>query len=71
MFNAKLSKICISVSAKRFLATETKGASSLVLNFNLPHQSIYKSKVVDKVILPGENGEYGITVGKYTQILFI
>ncbi|CAM9562553.1 unnamed protein product, partial [Ascophyllum nodosum] len=33
------------------------------LNFGLPHQTIYKEKVVDQVIIPGSEGEYGVTAG--------
>lgn len=38
-------------------------ASGLVLNFCTPHTPIYTKKQIDKVMLPGEIGEYGITAG--------
>ena len=38
-------------------------ASGLVLNFCTPHTSIYTKQQIDKVMLPGEIGEYGITAG--------
>ena len=40
----------------------TSAATSLVLNFVTPHQPIYTKKNIDKVILPGEAGEYGVTM---------
>ncbi|CAM9485937.1 unnamed protein product [Scytosiphon promiscuus] len=33
------------------------------LNFCLPHETIYKDKDVDQVIIPGSAGEYGVTAG--------
>ncbi len=38
-------------------------ATSMTLNLSTPHENIYSGKTVDKVLLPGENGEYGVTVG--------
>jgi len=38
-------------------------ATSLTLNFSTPHASVYSNKIVDKVVVPGESGEYGITAG--------
>jgi hypothetical protein len=35
--------------------------NQMVLNFCTPHQPIFKAKVVDKVMLPGAGGEYGVT----------
>ena len=35
----------------------------MTLNLVTPHATLYKGKVVDKVLLPGESGEYGVTVG--------
>ena len=36
-------------------------SQDLVLNFTTPHQPIYSKKVIDKIMLPGESGEYGVT----------
>jgi len=49
--------------AHRYLATEAAGAKSglMTLNFNLPHESIYKEVKVSQVIIPGAAGEYGVT----------
>lgn len=57
-------------SSSRRLAAADSGAGSgfLNLNFNLPHQSIYNQKEVDKVILPGEDGEFGVTAGHSPMI---
>lgn len=38
-------------------------SDELLLNFTTPHAPVYTKKVVDKVILPGVAGEYGITAG--------
>lgn len=56
-------------TTNRRLAANAGGASlNLNLNFNLPHQSIYNGKEVDKVILPGEDGEFGVTAGHSPMI---
>lgn len=47
----------------RSFATEGSGASAMKLSLCTPHETIYHDKVIDKVILPGEQGEYGVTVG--------
>eukprot|EP01035_Chromulina_nebulosa_P019377 gene19377-25244_t len=39
----------------------TNANNQLVLNFTTPHAPIYSKKIVDKVIVPGEAGDYGIT----------
>lgn len=44
-------------------AASSAPASAMTLNLCTPHAAIYKNKVVDKVLLPGESGEYGVTVG--------
>ena len=63
MFNL-VAKRAYTLTAKR-LAEPVAAASnsSLVLNFTTPHASIFSKKVVNMVILPGESGEYGVTVG--------
>ena len=51
-------------ASSRVLADAAAAASSgMVLNFCTPHTPIYTSHQVDKVMLPGEIGEYGITAG--------
>lgn len=44
-------------------STTAAPATAMTLNLCTPHQTLYKSKVVDKVLLPGETGEYGVTMG--------
>lgn len=34
----------------------------MTLNFNLPHETIYDGATVSSVIIPGSEGEYGVTV---------
>jgi len=46
----------------RALSTEaTAAATAVKLNFNLPHETLYAGAEVHQVILPGTEGEYGIT----------
>jgi F-type H+-transporting ATPase subunit delta len=47
-----------------FLSTAADGSESakMVLNFCLPHETIYRDAEVSQVILPGVDGEYGVTV---------
>ena len=38
-------------------------APGLTLNFCLPHDAVYVGKSVEQVIIPGAEGEYGVTAG--------
>mmetsp|Transcript_84938 Transcript_84938/g.245580 ORF Transcript_84938/g.245580 Transcript_84938/m.245580 type:complete len:171 (+) Transcript_84938:70-582(+) len=38
-------------------------ATSVTLNFSVPHESIYKEASVYQVIIPGVEGEYGVSAG--------
>ena len=38
-------------------------APGLTLNFCLPHEAVYFGKPVEQVIIPGAEGEYGVTAG--------
>jgi F0F1-type ATP synthase epsilon subunit len=52
--------------AARSLSTEAAPASAssmVTLNFNVPHETIYKGASVYSVIIPGVEGEYGVTGG--------
>jgi F-type H+-transporting ATPase subunit delta len=44
-------------------AAAESAAAQLTLNFTTPHAPVYNKKVVDKVMLPGAAGEYGVTAG--------
>ena len=44
-------------------ASSTATDSAMTLNLATPHQPIHLHKKVDKVMLPGEDGEYGVTAG--------
>lgn len=48
-------------SAARYMSTEAAASTSMILNFNLPHETIYDGATVDSVIIPGSEGEYGVT----------
>ena len=47
----------------RNFSENAANAAVMTLNLSTPHENIYSEKTVDKVLLPGENGEYGVTVG--------
>lgn len=51
----------VTSPAQAAAAPET--ASQLTLNFSTPHTPVYTKKTVDKVVLPGAAGEYGVTAG--------
>lgn len=42
-------------------ASSTVDATSVILNFSVPYESIYKGVPVAQVIIPGVEGEYGVT----------
>lgn len=48
-------------SSARVMAAEA--ATSLQINFSTPHQNIFKKKAVNQVILPGEKGEFSVSLG--------
>ena len=53
----------VSRSSLKEAAAAAVAPSTMTINFCAPHLPIYTNKTVDKVILPGESGEYGVTVG--------
>jgi F-type H+-transporting ATPase subunit delta len=48
-------------NAARSVATEAFASAKVKLNFCLPHETIYKGASVYSVIIPGVEGEYGVT----------
>ncbi len=56
-----LARSTIRIGRRAF--SDAAPATSMTLNLSTPHENIYMEKTVDKVLLPGENGEYGVTVG--------
>ena len=65
-------RCCYSVSrvirAEAAAPAAADPSSALTLNFSTPHLPLFREKAVDKVILPGENGEYGVTAGHSPMI---
>ncbi|KAL3914748.1 MAG: hypothetical protein SGARI_008344, partial [Bacillariaceae sp.] len=49
--------------ARAFSSEATADASAVTLNLSVPYESIYHNTPVDSVIIPGTEGEYGITAG--------
>lgn len=52
-----------SIVARRSLSSDAAAAAStgMTLNFNLPTETIYADAKVDQVIVPGAEGEFGVT----------
>ena len=52
-------------SSLRRTAADAAASSSAVMkiNFCTPHETILDAKEIDKVMIPGEAGEFGITQG--------
>jgi len=49
--------------ARRAFSDAAAAPTAMKLNFCTPHSSVYSNKEVAKVTLPGELGEFGVTVG--------
>jgi F0F1-type ATP synthase epsilon subunit len=47
--------------AARSMSTEAAASSMVTFNFSVPHETIYKDASVYSVIIPGVEGEYGVT----------
>mmetsp|Transcript_5394 Transcript_5394/g.8516 ORF Transcript_5394/g.8516 Transcript_5394/m.8516 type:complete len:169 (+) Transcript_5394:78-584(+) len=62
--SAMLARKVLPRSLARTFSTEaaTAEATSVTLNLSVPYESIYNGAAVDSVIIPGTEGEYGITV---------
>jgi hypothetical protein len=61
---SRLPSALVRRSAARYLSTAeaAAAATSMTLNFSLPHETVYAGAQVEQVIVPGESGEYGVTV---------
>lgn len=57
-------------ASSRILSTAegTSAVGAFIVNFCTPHQSILVKKTIDKIVVPGEAGEFGITFG-HTPII--
>lgn len=44
------------------MSSEAAAPTKMTLNFCLPHETIYHGAPVAQVIIPGIDGEYGVTV---------
>ena len=49
------------VTARSFSSEATEAATSVSLNFSVPYDSIYNGAKVEQVIIPGTEGEYGVS----------
>jgi F-type H+-transporting ATPase subunit delta len=57
-------------TATRAMSSESSATSSrtMKLNFSVPHKAIYNNATVYSVILPGVEGEYGVTGGHVSYV---
>ena len=46
---------------RSFSSEATEAATSVSLNLSVPYDSIYNGAAVEQVIIPGIEGEYGVT----------
>lgn len=46
---------------RSFSSEATEAADSVSLNFSVPYESIYNGAKVESVIIPGTEGEYGVS----------
>mmetsp|Transcript_22895 Transcript_22895/g.64870 ORF Transcript_22895/g.64870 Transcript_22895/m.64870 type:complete len:172 (+) Transcript_22895:87-602(+) len=62
LLSRSIRKVAQRVATRSFAAEAAAAdASSVTLNFSVPHQAIYKGASVFQVIVPGVEGEYGVT----------
>lgn len=61
MLSRTVQKVLPRVTARCFSSEASASATSVTLNFSVPHESIYKGASVFQVIIPGVEGEYGVT----------
>ena len=54
-------KVLPRTVASAFSSEATAEATSVTLNFSVPYESIYSGAKVSLVIIPGVEGEYGVT----------
>jgi F-type H+-transporting ATPase subunit delta len=58
-----LRRVAASSRAPLVRQMSDAAAPGLTLNFCLPHDAVYVGKSVEQVIIPGAEGEYGVTAG--------
>jgi F-type H+-transporting ATPase subunit delta len=56
-----LSRTTRGVAARSFSSEATEAATSVSLNLSVPYESIYNGAKVESVIIPGTEGEYGVS----------
>jgi hypothetical protein len=54
-------KVLPKTLARAFSSEASAEATAVTLNFSVPYESIYKGVPVAQVIIPGVEGEYGVT----------
>jgi ATP synthase, Delta/Epsilon chain, beta-sandwich domain len=60
MLSRTAQQVARRVVTRRF-SSEAAASNAVTLNFVLPHETIYNGTPVYQVIIPGVEGEYGVT----------
>ena len=62
MLSRTVRKVVPRFAARGFSSeASAEAATSVTLNFSVPHENIYNGAQVFQVIIPGVEGEYGVT----------
>lgn len=57
-----------SATARVSFAEEAEGPKYLTVNFCTPHEAIFVKKLIQRVTVPGEGGNVGLTFGHTPMI---
>ena len=57
-----------SATSRAAFAEEIEGPKYLTVNFCTPHESIFVNKLFERVTVPGEGGDVGLTFGHTPMI---
>ena len=58
----RFARVSIATVGRRAFSDAPAAATVMTLNFTTPHSAVYTNKEVSKVTLPGEMGEFGVTM---------
>jgi F-type H+-transporting ATPase subunit delta len=61
MLSRTVAKKVLPRTVQRAFSSEASETTSVTLNFSVPYESIYNGASVFQVIIPGVEGEYGVT----------
>ena len=58
----RFARVSIATVGRRAFSDAPAAATVMTLNITTPHSAVYTNKEVSKVTLPGEMGEFGVTM---------